>query len=139
MCSRRTPPTYQAPTTRSAVSNGSRLHQNVDSRSSSARRYRDIVAAFQAEIGGILTEAERGLVKQAATLTLRAEQLAEDVINGKPVDDDQLIRISGTAKRLLGAISAKAADRKPTTMTLQDHLARRAAELASDDDDNGDD
>jgi hypothetical protein len=97
------------------------------------------VAAFQAEIGGILTEAERGLVKQAATLTLRAEQLAEDVINGKPVDDDQLIRISGTAKRLLGAISAKAADRKPTTMTLQDHLARRAAELASDDDDNGDD
>jgi hypothetical protein len=128
MCSRRLPPAYRAPATRSAITNGSRVHQNVDHRSSSARRYRDLFAAFEAEIGGTLTEAERGLVRQAATLTLRAEQLAADVVNGKQVDDDQLIRIAGTAKRLLAGITAKATDRKPAGLTLQEYAAQRAAE-----------
>jgi hypothetical protein len=50
--------------------------QKPDGRSSGARRYRAIVAAFTAEIGGNLTEAEQGLVNQAATLTLRAEHLS---------------------------------------------------------------
>jgi hypothetical protein len=109
--------------------------QKPDGRSSGARRYRAIVAAFTAEIGGDLTAAEQGLINQAATLTLRAEQLAADVINGAPVDDDQLIRISGTAKRLLGAISAKAADKKPATQTLAEYWASKnqAAELEADD------
>ena len=58
-----------------------------------------------------------------------------DIVNGQPVDSDALIRIAGTAKRLLGAISAKASSRKPnTTLTLADHIARRAAESASDND-----
>jgi hypothetical protein len=110
--------------------------QKPDGRSSGARRYRAIVAAFTAEIGGNLTEAEQGLVNQAATLTLRAEQLAADVINGTPVDDDQLIRISGTAKRLLGAISAKAVDRKPAAQTLAEYMASKARAEQSDDEED---
>jgi hypothetical protein len=60
----------------------------VDGQSSSARRFRDIVDAFTTEVGGELTESKRGLLQQAAGLTMRCEQLQADIINGKPVDDD---------------------------------------------------
>jgi hypothetical protein len=128
MCSRRSPPAYQHPTTRSAVTNGSRIHVGVDHRSASARRYRDLIAAFEAEIGGTLTEAERGLVRQAATLTLRAEKLAADVVLGLPVDDDLLIRLSGAARRVLAGVTAKADGRTPAGPTLAEYAALRNAE-----------
>jgi hypothetical protein len=114
-------------TNRSAVTNGSKLLVGIDGRSPAARRFRDLIQAFEAEVGGVLTEVERGLIKQAAALTMRAEQLQADIVNGKPVDGDQLIRLTGTAKRILGAISRKAETRKPPAPTLADHIARRAA------------
>ena len=117
-------------TTRSKVSNGTRLLQNVDGRSSSARRFRDLVRAYEAEVGGDLTEVDRGLIRQAAALTFKAETLQSDLVNGVPVDGDQLIRLTGTAKRILSAIAEKASTRKPAAPTLQDHLAKRAAARA---------
>jgi len=128
----RKPVTRSSTTNRSAVTNGSKLLVGIDGRSPTARRFRDLVAAFEAEIGGNLTEVERGLVKQAAALTIRAEQLQADIVNGKPVDSDQLIRISSTAKRILGAIGEKAAKRKPSEPTLEDYLDRRAAAEADE-------
>jgi hypothetical protein len=127
----RKPIARNSTTNRSRVTNGSALLVGIDGRSSTARRFRDLVAAFEAEIGGDLVEVERGLVKQAAALTIRAEQLQADIVNGKPVDSDALIRISSTAKRILGAIGEKAARRKPAVPSLHDHVARRAAERAS--------
>jgi hypothetical protein len=82
----------QYATSRSKVSNGTRLLQNVDGRSSSARRFRDLVRAYETEVGGILSEVERGLIRQAAALTFKAEELQSDLVNGEPVDGDQLIR-----------------------------------------------
>jgi hypothetical protein len=47
------------------------------------------------------------------------------------VDNDQLIRISSTAKRVLEVISVKAAKRKSVPgVTLADHIARRNKERA---------
>src|ERR1035437_6296617 len=110
-------------TNRSAVTNGSNLLVGIDGRSPAARRFRDLVTAYTAEIGGDLTEVERGLVKQAAALTLTAEGMQADIINGKPVDPDALIRVTSTAKRILGAISAKAAKNKPAAPNLASYLA----------------
>jgi hypothetical protein len=86
-----------------------------------------LVRAYEAEVGGNLTEVERGLIRQAAALTFKAEKLQSDLVNGNPVDGDQLIRLTGTAKRILSALGEKASKRKPPALTLQDHLARRAA------------
>jgi hypothetical protein len=115
------------PTSRSKVSNGTRLLQNVDGRSSSARRFRDLVRAYEAEVGGNLTEVERGLIRQAAALTFKAETLQSDLVNGNPVDGDQLIRLTGTAKRILSAIGEKASKRKHDEPSLAAYLAAGGA------------
>jgi hypothetical protein len=87
-----------------------------------------LVRAYEAEAGGNLTEVERGLIRQAAALTFKAETLQSDLVNGNPVDGDQLIRLTGTAKRILSAIGEKASKRNPPSPTLADHLAKREAE-----------
>jgi hypothetical protein len=127
MHSHRTSSADAIPTLRSKVTNGSRLLQNVDGRSSSARRFRDLVRAYEAEAGGVLTEVERGLIKQAAGLTLRSEQMQSAIVRGEAIDNDALIRISGEARRILSSIVTRAAKRKPAPPTLADYLARRKA------------
>jgi hypothetical protein len=124
--------TAQSKTNRSAVSNRSRLLPGVDGRSANARRFRDICAAYETEAGGNVSEVERDLIRQAAGLTLRAEQLQGAIVRGEAVDNDELIRLSSTAKRLLEAIRAKAAKNKPTgAAALQEYVARKAAEKAA--------
>lgn len=115
--------TSTSATNRSAVTNGSRLLEGVDGRSASARRFRDLVRSFSEEIGGELTELELGLVRQAAAVTLKAEALQAALVRGEPVDGDQLIRLSGTARRILSAIGATAEKRKPAAPSLHDHIA----------------
>jgi hypothetical protein len=117
---------------RSQIAAGSTRGLKADGRSAGARRYRSLVNAYTAEIGGILTESESGLVRQAAALALRCEQLQAAIVRGEDVDDDLLVRISGTAKRLLGAIAVKSDGRKPAGPTLQDYLAARTAGCEED-------
>jgi hypothetical protein len=116
-------------TNRSAVSNRSRILDGVDGRSAGARRFRDICRSYEAEAGGQVSEVERDLIRQAAGLTLRAEQVQAAIVRGEDVDSDQLIRLASTAKRVLEAISSKAAKRKaPAAGTgLQAYLASRTA------------
>jgi hypothetical protein len=118
-------------TTRNKISNRSWLLPNVDGRNAAARQFRDICAAYEAEAGGNVTEVERDLIRQAAGFTLRAEQLQAAIVRGEAVDNDELIRLSSTAKRLLEAIRAKANKRKPTGPDcLQQYLAQKAAHAA---------
>lgn len=87
------------------------------------RRFRD-------EFGGNISELERDLIRQAAGLTLRAEQLQGTIVRGEPISNDELVRISSTAKRLPETIRAKADKRKPAGPTLQEYLAQRAQKAA---------
>jgi hypothetical protein len=58
----------------SANINRSRLLPDVGSRSRSARRFHGICRVYEQVIGDV-TDVERDLIRQAARLTLRAEQL----------------------------------------------------------------
>jgi hypothetical protein len=118
----RTINTTACATTRSKVSNGTRLLQNVDGRSSSARRFRDLVHAFEAEIGGTLSELERGLVRQAAILSLKTEQMQGAVVRGEDVDNDTLIRLSGEARRILASLRKRHNGRDPSSATAIEDL-----------------
>jgi hypothetical protein len=95
-------------TNRSAVTNGSKLLVGIDMRSPTARRYRDLVQAFTADIGRKLTEFEKAMVKQAASLSLTNEMKQAQLVNGGvPVDTDEMIRLSSEVRRILDAIRTR--------------------------------
>jgi hypothetical protein len=121
---------------RSAISNRKVPYLNaskIDGRGSHARRFRDLISAFSEGFGD-LSEADMALVRTAATLTLKMELLQADLVAGLPVDADQLIRLAGTSKRALAAVTAKAAGRKPATPTMAEYWASKAAQQADDPD-----
>jgi hypothetical protein len=138
MCSRRAPVVPNSKRSRSAITNRSRAHQNSDERSAGARRFRDLVAAFSSDLGDDLSEADMAMVRTAAGLTLKSELMQADLAAGIPVDAEILVKLAGTSRRALAAISAKAIDRKPVGQTLAQYAAQRAASLQADDDDGED-
>jgi len=104
----------------------------TDGRTLAARRFRGLCEAFETELGGgQLTETERGMVRQAAGLQLRLEQLQGEIVEGRDVSVDEIIRLSSEHRRLLSSLRGKATKNKPTGATaLQDYLARRAAQAS---------
>ncbi|MCA6102354.1 hypothetical protein [Bradyrhizobium australafricanum] len=86
--------------------------------------------AFASELGGELTEIETGMIRQAAGLTLRGEQLQAAIVRGEAVANDEVIRIAGASRRILADIAESASKRKRPPPTLQDRLRQRAAERA---------
>lgn len=79
--------TPRKPTARSRASNGiDKLLGVADMRSSAARRYRDLCIDLANEHGGIgvLTIADRGMIKSAAVLLVQAEQMQAAAISGDP-------------------------------------------------------
>jgi hypothetical protein len=137
MCTRRKPVVPASKRTRAAVTNRSRLHQKTDERSAGSRRFRDLIQAFSANLGE-LSEIDMILVRSAAALTLKSEQLQAAMASGEAVDPDTLIRLSGEARRSLAAISAKASSDKPAGNDLQTYLANRQAEAEQSDDESDD-
>jgi hypothetical protein len=98
-----------------------------------------LVRAFELEVGGVLTEADRGLIRQAASLQLKGELLQAALVRGEDVDADQIIRIAGTSRRILGAISSRASKNKPTGPDLlQQYLAQKTAQATQPAADNAD-
>ena len=114
------------PTTRDRVSNG-RLLDGVDLRSSAGRRFRYLVKAYSDDLGGDLSEADLGLVKQVVALQMRSETMQAAIVRGEAVDADQLIRITGTARRILGTMSTKAKANATQVSDLDRYLAEHYA------------
>jgi len=95
------------------------------------RRYRDLIDLFSAEVaevGGVLTETEAAMIKTAAALAIKGEQMQAAIINGDAINADDLIRLSSEVRRILAEIAGKAGKRKPTGPTLSQYLAEHEAE-----------
>jgi hypothetical protein len=139
----------------SKVTNGSRLHAKgeADGRGVHARRFRDLIAGFAAPYGGTaaLTVGEQALIRNAAALTQQLEQLQANAAAGKPIDSEQLTRLSNSAQRTLAslrkgrehqmrgpaltatgpAMQPAPARRIPTTAEVSAEQARRAVRPAA--------
>src|SRR5690606_12513061 len=89
---------------------GTRLLSGVDGRSAPARRFRDLVREFTAELGGddILTEPMRAMVKQAAAVTVEAERMQGAIVRGEEIDTEQLVRVTNVLARLMNNLKARA-------------------------------
>jgi hypothetical protein len=95
------------PSTRNAVSNGSRLHRRgIDGRTRDAKRFRDLFESFAKGLGGEerLSEADRALARMAASLTVKSEAMQAEVAKGGEVAAEQLVRVSNSLSRVLSRL-----------------------------------
>ena len=83
--------------TRSAVTNHKDLLPGLDGRSATARRFRDLVNAFVADMGGLdrCSEIRLGLVRRLAATTVQAEMLEARMVNGEAIDIATLCTVVG--------------------------------------------
>ena len=114
---------------RSRVTNGSKMVAGLDGRSAEARRYRDLVISYADDLGGTdkLTEAQRTLIAQAATLQVESERVQASVLRGELVDVEQLTRLANATMRILSRLGLKR-ERRDTTPTLDEYLAANHSE-----------
>jgi hypothetical protein len=117
------------PEGRSRVSNGSTLLTGVDGRSTWARRLRDLIGLHLSDLGGedMASEAERSIVRRAATLTVELERLETSFAlagEAQPEALELYQRVSNTLRRHLEAIGIKRVPRD-VTPTLEQYLANR--------------
>src|SRR5262245_29546991 len=117
------------PDQRSAVTNGQRLFVAAgDVRGPWARRMRDIIELHISDLGGLenASEAERSIIRRAATLTIELERLEakfSTLPNGPRAEDlDMYQRCSNSLRRLLESIGIQ---RRPRDVTpsLEDVLS----------------
>jgi predicted phage gp36 major capsid-like protein len=77
-----------APALRARVTNHKDLLPGLDGRSATARRFRDLVNAFVADVGGFdrCSQIKLGLVRRLAATTVQAEMLEARMVNGEAID-----------------------------------------------------
>jgi hypothetical protein len=109
------------------------MFDGVDARSGVGRRYRDLCRAYEAEAGGGLSVIGRTLIKQAASLTVRCEQMQADLLNGKPVSCDEIVRMPSEIRRILAAVTNKPGRNQAAMPSLQDYIASKYAQPADED------
>jgi hypothetical protein len=111
---------------RSRVTNGSKLIAGVDGRTAEARRFKDVAVSLADDLGGAaaLTEAQRALVKQAASLVVQSESLQGAMLRGEAISDEQMTRVANALGRTLNRLGLKRAPAKREASTLADHFSR---------------
>ena len=112
---------------RAKVTNGSKMVAGLDGRSAVARRFRDLQISYADDLGGasVLTEAQRTLIAQTATLQVQAERVQAAVLRGEIVDSEQLTRLANSVARNLVRLGIKRQRRD--TPTLAEYLATSTA------------
>ena len=115
---------------RSRVTNHKDLLPKLDGRSSAARRFRDLVAAFINDMGGAgqCSDIKLGLLRRLAAVTVQAEVLEARMINGEQVDIGTLCTLASTTVRLSQRLGIERAPKDVTPDPLD--YARERDEAA---------
>lgn len=118
------------PTTRSRITNGSKLLPGVDGRNTWARRCRDVLSALISDAGGDdhVTEATRSILRRAAVLATELERReAAFARDGHitPEDLDLYGKTSAVLARLLEKTGIKDRVARDVTPRLADYIATK--------------
>ena len=108
---------------RSRLTNHRDLLPALDGRSSAARRFRDLVGAYIADMGGLdlCSEVKLGLLRRLAACTVRAEMLEAELLNGGQVSVSELCALASTAVRLSSRLGLERCQ-KTVGPTLAEYL-----------------
>jgi hypothetical protein len=87
---------------RSRVSNGKQAFVEGDGRTPWARRWRDLIEAHIADLGGVaaLSEAQRSLIKRASTIEIELEQCEGRLSLGRPSDLSEYATAASHLRRI---------------------------------------
>jgi hypothetical protein len=96
--------------------------EDLDGRRTASRRAYELIAAFEADLGGKLTLADRLAVRRAAMLSALAEHEASRQMAGEATDIDQVVRLSNAARRAVADLNLPKRDKRTTGPTLQEYL-----------------
>jgi hypothetical protein len=125
------PYAQRAPSARARLTNGTRgmVLPGIDQRSAIARRYRDVMCAIIADLGGEshLSETRLQLVRRFSALVVQAEAMEAALVDGKPFDSSAHAHISSTLVRLAERVGLRRVP-KNVTPTLTDYLQNYAAQ-----------
>ena len=89
------------PTFKTRRGNGEVVLAGVDGRSLIARRFREITAGIEQDLGGDLTEAQKHLISKAAAPIVWTEDRESDLARGEDFDAVQYATIANAIRRLL--------------------------------------
>jgi hypothetical protein len=123
----------KAKATRSKIANGQGFLPDIDGRSSTARRYRDIASAIVQDLGGMseCSATTIEIVRRFAAIAVLCEQLESKLVNGEPVNSAEVCLLASTLTRLSNKIGLRRIPKAVASLTLQDYFA--AAEHPGDD------
>ncbi len=107
---------------RSRIGNGKALLQNVDGRSTAARRYREVLSQLVSDMGGDPSEAQIIIARRAATLAVWCEQVESEMANGKGINIGEFTTATNALRRLLADIGLERRA-KDITPSLSDYVS----------------
>jgi hypothetical protein len=115
-----------SPRSRSAVSNGKRLHVIPPGDTKWARRFRDVFAEIVSDLGGAdaLSEGQRQLARRASTISLACERLEARAVTGEEIDLETYGQLTDRLGRAFGRLGLKRVA-QDITPTLAEYLAEQ--------------
>jgi hypothetical protein len=113
----------RAPALRARITNHKDLLPGLDGRTSAARRFRDLVSSYIADMGGIdrCSEIKLGLLRRLAAATVQAELLEARMVNGEQIDVGTLCTLASTTVRIASRVGLERRA-KNVTPTVKDYL-----------------
>jgi hypothetical protein len=111
------------PATRSAVTNGRRLHVVAPGDTRWARRFADVLSEIISDIGGHdgLSEGQRQLARRCATIAIACERMEGEAAAGHDIDLDAYGTLTDRLGRAFGRLGLKRQARD-VSPTLSDFL-----------------
>lgn len=112
------PKAMPKPTFRTKKGTGKITLAGVDGRSLMARRFREIHAQIEADLGGDLTEAQRAIAARAVTLAVWCESAEAELAQGNDFNPQEYATVANAMRRLLCDLGL---DRKAKDITPSLH------------------
>jgi alkylhydroperoxidase family enzyme len=92
----------------------------VDGRTIQAKRFQQLLGGLSAEFDNI-SAPDKSLIRNAAFLVLKCEDLQAQHLRGEPVANDEIIRLSALLNRSMLALKRRSAALDPTAPSIANH------------------
>jgi hypothetical protein len=111
---------------RSRVSNGKSYFIEADARGAWSRRWRDLLGEIAADLGGVdlLSEAQRQLIRRAATICVQCERLEGQAAEGREIDLEVFGALTDRLGRTFHRLGLKRQARDIEQLPLRERLGQ---------------